>query len=150
MLLAGFIWRKALATLLAGVVFALVYQTSTHDSKVAVEADIKSTDPAQTGQPATFLATAYCMGELTAAGIQVRAGMVAADPTVLPLGSVIQIDRIAPRYKGIYSVLDTGPAIQGHRLDIYMWSCDEALEFGRRDVVVTVLRRGWVEGDTRR
>ena len=150
MLLSRSIRRKILATALAGVVFTLVYQATVHDSKMAVEADLRDPTPPKTGARVTFEATAYCKGDLTAAGIQVQAGMAAADPKVLPLGSIIQVDRIAPRYQGLYSVLDTGPMIQGRIIDIYMWSCDEALAFGRQKVVVTVLRRGWVEGGIRR
>jgi hypothetical protein len=33
--------------------------------------------------------------------------------------------------------------VQGRLLDLYMWSCHEALKFGRKDVQVTVLRLGW-------
>ena len=62
----------------------------------------------------------------------------------------VEVDRVATRYQGIYSVLDTGPMIQGRKLDLYMWSCPEATNFGRQKVRVTVLRRGWVEGNTRR
>ena len=40
-------------------------------------------------------------------------------------------------------MLDTGPAVQGRHVDLYMWSCHEALAFGRRKVSLTVLRRGW-------
>jgi hypothetical protein len=39
--------------------------------------------------------------------------------------------------------MDTGPWVRGRHLDLYMWSCTEALEFGRRDVSLTVLRLGW-------
>jgi hypothetical protein len=39
--------------------------------------------------------------------------------------------------------MDTGPAIQGRTLDLYMWSCHDALKFGRRAVQVNVLRLGW-------
>ena len=39
--------------------------------------------------------------------------------------------------------MDTGPRVQGHVLDLYMWSCHEALKFGRKEVQVTVLRLGW-------
>jgi 3D (Asp-Asp-Asp) domain-containing protein len=150
MLLSRSIRRKILATVLTGMVFTLVYQATVHDSKMAIEADLKDPTPPKTGERVTFEATAYCKGDLTAAGISVQAGMAAADPKVLPLGSIIQVDRVAPRYQGIYSVLDTGPEIQGRELDIYMWSCNEALAFGRQKVVVTVLRRGWVEGDIRK
>ena len=39
--------------------------------------------------------------------------------------------------------MDTGPAVQGPELDLYMWSCNEALAFGRKSVDLTVLRLGW-------
>ena len=40
-------------------------------------------------------------------------------------------------------MLDTGPSVQGRLVDLYMWSCIEALAFGRQDVRLTVLRLGW-------
>ena len=39
--------------------------------------------------------------------------------------------------------MDTGPRVQGRLLDLYMWSCHEALAFGRKRIQVTVLRLGW-------
>jgi hypothetical protein len=39
--------------------------------------------------------------------------------------------------------MDTGPSVQGRALDLYMWSCKEALAFGRKPIQVTVLRLGW-------
>jgi hypothetical protein len=71
-----------------------------------------------------------------------RTGVAAADPSLLPVGSVIQVGAESP-YAGIYSILDTGPAVQGREIDIYMWSCHDALRFGRRAVDVVVLRLGW-------
>lgn len=150
LLLSRSIRRKVLATAMAGAFFTLVYQATVYDSRIKVEDDDPANASPKTGVRVGFDATAYCKGDLTAAGISVQAGMVAADPKVLPLGSIIQIDRVSPRYQGIYSVLDTGPEIQGRELDVYMWSCDEALAFGRQKVQVTVLRRGWVEGNKRR
>jgi hypothetical protein len=47
------------------------------------------------------------------------------------------------RFDGIFTVMDTGPKVQGRHLDLYMWSCHEALQFGRRAINVTVLRLGW-------
>jgi 3D (Asp-Asp-Asp) domain-containing protein len=94
------------------------------------------------GPPVTatvFIATAYCHGTTTASGARVRPGIVAADPSVLPLGTVIRLER-AGRYDGTYTVLDTGPAIRGHRLDVFMRSCRDATRFGRRDVQVLILR----------
>ena len=54
-------------------------------------------------------------------------------PRLLPQGSVVQRRRRArASTSGIYTVLDTGPKVQGRQLDLYMWSCHEALDFGRR------------------
>lgn len=44
--------------------------------------------------------------------------------------------------------MDTGPKVQGHKIDIYIWSCNEALQFGRRAATVVVLRLGWNPRDT--
>jgi len=89
-----------------------------------------------------FMATAYCQPGVTRAGVRVRQGIVAADPEVLPLGSVVRIEE--PRsHAGVYSVLDTGGKIVGEILDVYVPDCDEALEFGRRTVRFRILRLGW-------
>jgi 3D (Asp-Asp-Asp) domain-containing protein len=95
-----------------------------------------------------FKATAYCKGQTTASGVAVRSGVVAADETLLPVGSVIQADFEMPEYNGVYTVMDTGPEVQGRELDVYMWSCFEALRFGRQDVHIVVLRLGWNPKDT--
>jgi len=39
--------------------------------------------------------------------------------------------------------MDTGPAVQGRIIDLYLWSCHDALRFGRRTIQLTVLRLGW-------
>ena len=90
-----------------------------------------------------FSATAYCKGTTTASGVGVRTGIAAADPRLLPVGSVVNVATGDNRYNGVYTVMDTGPKVQGRLLDLYMWSCHEALGFGRKDVQVTVLRLGW-------
>ncbi len=73
----------------------------------------------------------------------VRTGIVAADPQLLPVGSVIRIETPNPRYSGVWTVMDTGPSVQKRTIDLYLWSCHEALAFGRRPVWLTVLRLGW-------
>lgn len=115
---------------------------------------VKVADPAETGIPAppelvpapqvitkTYLATAYCLKGQTASGISVRRGIIAADPRILPLGSVVRLQ--AGAYSGIYTVMDTGGAIRGQRIDIYFPSRAEAIRFGARKVKLEVLRHGW-------
>jgi 3D (Asp-Asp-Asp) domain-containing protein len=86
-----------------------------------------------------FVATAYCHGTITAAGTRVRDGIVAADPAVLPLGTVIRVGGLGQRYNRVYHVMDTGRAVRGRRIDVYVSNCAEAIEFGRRSAVVTVI-----------
>ena len=81
-----------------------------------------------------FSATAYCLKGRTASGGSVRRGIVAADPRVLPLGTRISLN--AGTYTGSYIVADTGGAIRGKKLDIWVSSCSEARRFGRRTVMV--------------
>jgi 3D (Asp-Asp-Asp) domain-containing protein len=87
-------------------------------------------------------ATAYCHGGRTQSGAPARTGIVAADPRVLPVGSVVRIDH-PDRYTGIYTVMDTGPAVKGHMLDIFIPNCSVAERFGRQAIRLRLLRRGW-------
>jgi 3D (Asp-Asp-Asp) domain-containing protein len=82
----------------------------------------------------SFTATAYCLKGRTATGGSVRRGIVAADPRVLPLGTRINLD--AGSYSGSYVVADTGGAVKGRKLDIWVPNCSEARRFGRRKVTV--------------
>lgn len=86
-----------------------------------------------------FHATAYCLKGRTASGETVRQGFVAADPKVLPLGTLVHIQ--AGRYTGVYKVADTGGAIKGRKIDIYIPSYQEAKSFGRQRIKVKVLGR---------
>jgi len=151
MLLSRSLWRKLLVTLLTAIAVVLIYETVGIDWRVLhiaggttplpKTAIPKSALPA--GTRVSFVATAYCKGDTTAAGVPPQAGIAAADPDLLPVGSVIHIDDGLEAYRGIYTVLDTGPKVQGPHVDLYIWSCFEALAFGRRDVTLTVLRLGW-------
>lgn len=132
-------------TTIAAVAFASLYEVTTLDSRDAARqaALREEAVPPAPGARLRFTATAYCKGTVTKSGVNVRTGIAAADPGVLPVGSVIQVDKLADEYNGIYTIMDTGPKVQGRHIDIYMWSCHKALELGRRSMAVTVLRLGW-------
>ena len=134
--------RKLLVTLVAVLAFVLVYEASTYDSRDAAPRPADPTAPAS-GARLSFTATAYCKGTTTASGATVRTGIAASDPGILPVGSVVNITTDTTKYNGVYTIMDTGPKVQGRILDLYMWSCHEALAFGRRAVQITVLRLGW-------
>ena len=145
LLLSRSVGRKIVATGTAAVAFAFLYESTVLDSRYAArQAELReeSAQPAP-GAKLRFTATAYCKGTTTASGVNVRTGIAAADPDLLPVGSVIQVDRLGDRYNGIYTIMDTGPQVQGRHIDIYMWNCNEALQLGRRSAGLTVLRLGW-------
>lgn len=85
----------------------------------------------------SFKATAYCLKGRTASGAGVRRGIVAADTRILPLGTRVNIS--AGAYSGTYTVADTGGAVRGRILDIWVPSCSEANKFGRRSIKVSVV-----------
>jgi 3D (Asp-Asp-Asp) domain-containing protein len=145
MIIAGSLWRKAVVTTIAAVGFVSLYEATMLDSKEngRPAAATESLPPPEPGARLAFTATAYCKGLITAAGVAVQAGVAAADPALLPLGSVVEVDSPDSRYDGLYTIMDTGPAVKGTHIDIYMWSCHEALKFGRIPIRLTVLRLGW-------
>ncbi|MDX2167945.1 MAG: 3D domain-containing protein [Deltaproteobacteria bacterium] len=85
-----------------------------------------------------FEATAYTIEGTTRSGTPTRDGIVAADPRILPLGTRIRVSG-AGRYDGEYLVADTGRAIKGAEIDIYIRDNAAAKRFGRQTVMVEVL-----------
>jgi 3D (Asp-Asp-Asp) domain-containing protein len=86
-------------------------------------------------------ATAYCQHGTTQSGTRARTGIVAADPRVLPVGTVLRI--IDGALSGIYTVMDTGAAVKGRRIDIFIPDCASAQRFGEKSVRLRILRLGW-------
>ena len=141
--------RKLLATTLAAVDLVLLYDATVIDSRNMTRTD----GPGQAKKVAAgarldFVDTTYCRGQTTASGVDVQAGIAAADEALLPEGSVISVAGVPEQYRGIYTVMDTGPKVLGRHVDLYMWNCDEAVDFGRRDILLTVLRLGWSPKNT--
>lgn len=92
------------------------------------------------GEPQSFHATAYALKGRTRMGTQTRRGVIAADPRVLPLGSVVQLR--AGKYSGVYTVHDTGKRIKGNAIDVWVPDNHEARQFGRRQIKLHVLKLG--------
>lgn len=143
MLLAAPLWRKVVVTGIALLAFVAVYEVTILDSRYSLFPSETDASVPAPGVRMSFTATAYCKGLLTTSGVAAQNGVAAADPAVLPVGSVVQLDSPQEKHSGVYTVLDTGPAVQGRVIDVYMWSCHDALAFGRQDVKLTVLRLGW-------
>ncbi|MFB1083479.1 ubiquitin-like domain-containing protein [Jeotgalibacillus sp. JSM ZJ347] len=110
-----------------------------------------SSQPAQTaaatsapsGQTITMSSTAYtascagCSG-ITATGINLKANpgmkVIAVDPSVIPLGSRVYVEGYGYAIAG-----DTGGAIKGNKIDIFIADRGSALAWGNRTVKVTIM-----------
>lgn len=73
----------------------------------------------------------------TALGDPLIFGMVAIDPSFIPLGTKIQIEGYGDM---VFKCSDTGGAIKGNRIDILLNSKAEAMKFGRRQVRVRIVK----------
>lgn len=82
-------------------------------------------------------ATAYCDRGTTKSGVPSQPGIIAADPRVLPIGTVVRI--LDPNYPGTFKVMDTGSEIKGREIDIFMPSCRRAKLFGRKSMRVRIV-----------
>lgn len=145
MIISDSFWRKSFVTAVAVGSFVSLYEVRALDSKYATRQMLppEATAPPTPGVRLAFSGTAYCKGMTTTSGVPVQSGVAASDPALLPVGSVVDIDAGDARYNGIYTVMDTGPGVQGRLVDLYMWNCNEALQFGRRTIHLNVLRLGW-------
>lgn len=89
-----------------------------------------------------FEATAYTrsaeeetLDGITASGTIVSRGTVSVDPRVIPLGTKLYVEGYGHAY-----ALDTGGAIKGNRIDLYVETKKEAFEWGRRQAKVWILK----------
>jgi len=95
------------------------------------------------GKSMTVEATAYtancagCSGT-TATGVDLKANpnqkVIAVDPSVIPLGSKVYVEGY-----GEAVAADTGGAIKGNRIDVFVPSEGDAQQFGRKSVKITVM-----------
>lgn len=101
-----------------------------------------NTAPAETPVPTvdadgtrqlTVDAVAYHLPGNTASGLPVGVGVIAVDPTVIPLGTRVFVPGYGPAVAA-----DTGSAIKGLIIDLWMPSTAEARAWGRRTVTITI------------
>lgn len=81
----------------------------------------------------TVSSTGYSIVGRTATGIRTAPGVIAVDPSVIPLGTRLTI----PGY-GVGVAADTGGAIQGAKIDLWFPTTAQALAWGHRTVTITI------------
>ena len=89
--------------------------------------------PESGGRAITVTATGYALPGHTATGIPVGWGVVAVDPSVIPLGTKLTI----PGY-GEAVAADVGGSVRGTSVDLWFPSAAQAQGWGRRTVTITL------------
>lgn len=99
-------------------------------------ADSENESAPKSGKKLVVQATAYTSsgGSRTADGSIPKRGTVAVDPSVIPLGTRMYI----PGY-GYGVAQDTGGAVKGNIIDVYMNSESECRQWGRKTITITIL-----------
>lgn len=94
------------------------------------------------GKTMSMQSTAYSMAEsvntyFTAMGTDLRKNprVIAVDPSVIPLGSIVEVEGY-----GVALASDTGGAIKGNIIDVHFKTVQECVNWGRRQVQVTILQ----------
>ena len=100
-----------------------------------------TTSSSATGSWKTVQATGYStqqkgLSTHTATGIDLRVNsrVIAVDPRVIPLGSLVEVQGL-----GVYVAGDTGGAIKGNIIDIHYPTVSQALNWGRRSVKIRII-----------
>lgn len=102
---------------------------------------VETPTPSTDGKTLTVVATAYSRNEpyltnFTRTGIDLRVNpmVIAVDPSVIPLGSIVEV----PGY-GIAIAGDTGSAIIGNKIDLHMEDLQACYDFGRQTLTIKIL-----------
>nr|WP_152419785.1 G5 and 3D domain-containing protein [Bhargavaea cecembensis] len=108
-----------------------------------VQASASRNEAPSGGKEFYVTATAYtascngCSG-ITATGINLKANpgakVIAVDPRVIPLGSKVWVEGYGTAIAG-----DTGGAIKGNKIDVFVPTKDQAYSFGRKKVKIKIL-----------
>jgi 3D (Asp-Asp-Asp) domain-containing protein len=108
-------------------------------TSTAASAETAPPEPAPAPAPASGTRTlvvdavAYHLPGRTASGLPVGVGVIAVDPTVIPLGTKVFVPGYGPAVAA-----DVGTAIKGNIIDLWMPSTPQARAWGRRTVTMTI------------
>lgn len=138
--------KKESSAVVASAITAVAQLTSDKPAVASSTQQTPTTQAASTsnqsgGRTLNVQATGYSYNEpglspYTATGIDLRKNptVIAVDPSVIPLGSLVEV----PGY-GIAIAGDTGGAIKGNIIDLHFTTVDQANQWGRRNVTIRIL-----------
>jgi 3D (Asp-Asp-Asp) domain-containing protein len=112
---------------------ALAVQAQAREIAAVAATPAVPTELGPGGHTLTVVATGYAMDGRTATGAPTGWGVVAVDPSVIPLGTHMTI----PGY-GSGVAADTGSAVRGATIDLWFPTVAQARAWGRRTVTIAL------------
>lgn len=107
-------------------------KTQRTEKKISQSMKIKQMN----GKPMQVGATAYANDPITSTGTKPQVGRtIAVDPTVIPYGTKVYI----PQFDKVFIAEDTGSAIRGNRIDIYMENDEICEQWGYKNITIYIL-----------
>ena len=109
--------------------------TSTTSTKTTTSSKSSSSAKSSLGRKMVVQATAYSGDGITSTGTVPKWGTIAVDPSVIPYGTKVYI----PQFNKYFIAEDCGGAIKGNKIDIFMNSESECVNWGRRTIDIYIV-----------
>ncbi len=113
--------------------------TSQYIKLTSTQSNVVNTDTNSTSHSVNkkinVVATAYTGYSTTSTGQKPVWGTIAVDPKVIPYGTKVYI----PQFDRVFVANNTGGAIKGNKIDIFMNTKSECYNWGRRSIEIHVL-----------
>ncbi|WP_042455760.1 3D domain-containing protein [Neobacillus dielmonensis] len=113
------------------------------EDEINTSTETSETADTNTAKELTVTATAYtascegCSG-ITATGVNIKSDpnqkVIAVDPKVIPLGTKVYVEGY-----GEAVAADTGGAIKGNRIDVFIPEEQDAMDWGRKEVKLQII-----------
>ncbi len=100
-----------------------------------VKEETNTSNNGNSGRLMTVNASAYSGHTITATGTTPKWGTIAVDPSVIPYGTKVYI----PKFDMVFTAEDCGGAIKGNKIDIFMNSEADCINFGRQNIEIQIL-----------
>ena len=100
-----------------------------------VQEETNTSNNGNSGRLMTVNASAYSGHSITATGTTPKWGTIAVDPSVIPYGTKVYI----PKFDMVFTAEDCGGAIKGNKIDIFMNSEADCVNFGRQNIEIQIL-----------
>ncbi|MGL5507325.1 MAG: 3D domain-containing protein, partial [Paraclostridium sp.] len=97
--------------------------------------NVESSNPSNGSKSMNVVATAYTGYTTTSTGQKPVWGTIAVDPKVIPYGTRVYI----PHFDQVFVANNTGGAIKGNKIDIFMNSKQECYNWGRKNIEIQIL-----------